>query len=139
MTYSFSYLVPVCCSMSSSHCCFLTWSGKQLREDTPCPSSGAAAIRRYRTSKVRSSVCASLEQPWIDIPLPRTGAGGCTSLNQPCGDTPCPSSEKPQKDGRHLSGVRRYPSLKAIASQIYLSRLLFVLDYGPANFFFFAC
>src|SRR5574341_826519 len=22
--YSFSYLEPVCCSMSSSHCCFLT-------------------------------------------------------------------------------------------------------------------
>src|SRR5574337_1229359 len=24
MTYSFSYLKPVCCSMSSSNCCFLT-------------------------------------------------------------------------------------------------------------------
>ena len=24
MTYSFSYLEPVCCSMSSSNCCFLT-------------------------------------------------------------------------------------------------------------------
>ena len=24
LTYSFSYLEPVCCSMSSSHCCFLT-------------------------------------------------------------------------------------------------------------------
>ena len=23
--YSFSYLEPVCCSMSSSNCCFLTW------------------------------------------------------------------------------------------------------------------
>ena len=26
MTYSFSYLEPVCCSMSSSNCCFLTCS-----------------------------------------------------------------------------------------------------------------
>ena len=25
LTYSFSYLEPVCCSMSSSNCCFLTW------------------------------------------------------------------------------------------------------------------
>ena len=24
-TFSFSYLEPVCCSMSSSNCCFLTW------------------------------------------------------------------------------------------------------------------
>ena len=24
--YSFSYLEPVCCSMSSSNCCFLTWT-----------------------------------------------------------------------------------------------------------------
>ena len=24
LTYSFSYLEPVCCSMSSSNCCFLT-------------------------------------------------------------------------------------------------------------------
>ena len=24
--YSFSYLEPVCCSMSSSHCCFLTYT-----------------------------------------------------------------------------------------------------------------
>src|SRR5574337_540284 len=23
--YSFSYLGPICCSMSSSNCCFLTW------------------------------------------------------------------------------------------------------------------
>ena len=27
----------------------------QLREDTPCPRSGAKAVRRYPTSKVRSS------------------------------------------------------------------------------------
>ena len=25
LTYSFSYLEPVCCSMSGSNCCFLTW------------------------------------------------------------------------------------------------------------------
>ena len=25
LTYSFPYLEPACCSMSSSHCCFLTW------------------------------------------------------------------------------------------------------------------
>ena len=25
LTHSFSYLEPVCCSMSSSNCCFLTW------------------------------------------------------------------------------------------------------------------
>ena len=25
LTYSFSYLEPVCCSISSSNCCFLTW------------------------------------------------------------------------------------------------------------------
>ena len=29
LTYSFSYLEPVCCSMSSSNCCFLTWQISQ--------------------------------------------------------------------------------------------------------------
>ena len=32
LTYCFSYLEPVCCSMSSSNCCFLTW--KQFSQET---------------------------------------------------------------------------------------------------------
>ena len=31
LTYSFSYLEPVCCSMSSSNCCFLTC--KQISQE----------------------------------------------------------------------------------------------------------
>ena len=33
------------------------------REATPCSSSGRSAMRRYPSSKVRSSGCALLEQP----------------------------------------------------------------------------
>ena len=33
--------------------------------------SGKAAVRRYPSSKVRSSGCALLEQPWRDTPCPR--------------------------------------------------------------------
>ena len=42
-----------------------------LRGATPCTRSGVVAERRYPTSKVRSSCCALLEQPWRDIPRPR--------------------------------------------------------------------
>ena len=38
---------------------------------TPCPRWGAVAKRSYPMSKVRSSSCALLEQPWRDIPHPR--------------------------------------------------------------------
>ena len=38
---------------------------------TPRPRSGAAAVRRYPTSKVRNSGCALLEEPWRDTPCPR--------------------------------------------------------------------
>ena len=34
-----------------------------LRGATPCSRSGGAAVRRYPSSKVRSSGCALLEQP----------------------------------------------------------------------------
>ena len=33
--------------------------------------SGRVAVRRYLSSKVRSSSCALLEQPWRDTPRPR--------------------------------------------------------------------
>ena len=36
------------------------------RGATPHPRSGGAAVRRYPSSKVRSSGCALLEQPWRD-------------------------------------------------------------------------
>ena len=37
----------------------------------PCSRSGGAAVRRYPSSKVRSSRCALLEQLWRDSPRPR--------------------------------------------------------------------
>ena len=37
----------------------------------PRRMSGRAAVRRYPSSKVRSSGCALLEQPWRDTPCPR--------------------------------------------------------------------
>ena len=37
----------------------------------PCWRSGRAAVRRYPSSKVRSSGCALQEQPWRDTPRPR--------------------------------------------------------------------
>ena len=39
------------------------WSSEQLRRDTLGPRSVVAAMRRYPTSKVRSSGCTLLEQP----------------------------------------------------------------------------
>ena len=42
-----------------------------LRGATPRSQSGGAAVRRYLSSKVRSSNCALLEQLWRDTPLPR--------------------------------------------------------------------
>ena len=41
------------------------------RGATPCSRSGGEAVRRYPSSKVRSSGCALLEQPWRDIRRPR--------------------------------------------------------------------
>ena len=41
------------------------------RGATPHSRSGGAAMRRYPSSKVRSSGCALLEQPWRDTPCPR--------------------------------------------------------------------
>ena len=43
----------------------------QPRGATLHPKSGEAAVRRYPLSKVRSSGCALLEQPWRDTPHPR--------------------------------------------------------------------
>ena len=37
----------------------------------PRSRSGEASVRRYSSSKVRSSGCAFLEQPWRDTPRPR--------------------------------------------------------------------
>ena len=51
-----------------SSCC--TGAGRQ-RGATPCSRSGGEAMRRYPSSKVRSSGCALLEQPWRDTPRPR--------------------------------------------------------------------
>ena len=41
------------------------------RGATPSSRSGGAALRRYPLSKVRSSGCTLLEQPWRDAPRPR--------------------------------------------------------------------
>ena len=41
----------------------LKWFAIPFSRDTPCPRSDAAAVRRYPTSKVRSSGCTLLEQP----------------------------------------------------------------------------
>ena len=41
------------------------------RGATPRPRSGVTARSSYPTSKVRSSGCALLEQPWRDTPHPR--------------------------------------------------------------------
>ena len=41
------------------------------RGSLPRWRSGRAAVRRYPLSKVRSSGCALLEQPWRDTPHPR--------------------------------------------------------------------
>ena len=38
-------------------------STRAARRVTPVPRSGAATVRRYPMSKVRSSGCALLEQP----------------------------------------------------------------------------
>ena len=67
------------------------------------------AVRRYPTSKIRSSSCTSLERPWGDTPCPRSEKsqqegrhwrGDCTVLKQLWGDTPHPrAKEKSQKDG----------------------------------------
>ena len=40
------------------------------RGATPRSRSGGVAMRRYPSSKVRSSGCALLEQPWRDTPRP---------------------------------------------------------------------
>ena len=42
-----------------------------LRGATPRSKSEGAAVRRYPSSKVRSSGCALLEQTWRDTPRPR--------------------------------------------------------------------
>ena len=42
-----------------------------LRGITPRSRSGGAAVRRYPSSKIRSSGCALLEQPGRDTPRPR--------------------------------------------------------------------
>ena len=42
-----------------------------LRGAIPRSRSGGAAVRRYPSSKVRSSGCAFLEEPWRDSPRPR--------------------------------------------------------------------
>ena len=41
------------------------------RGATPHSRSGGGAVRRYPSSKIRSSGCALLEQPWRDTPCPR--------------------------------------------------------------------
>ena len=45
--------------------------GPRPRGATPRSRSGGAAVRRYPSSKVRSSGCALLEWLWRDTPCPR--------------------------------------------------------------------
>ena len=54
----------------------------QQRGETPCPRSGEGAVRRYPTSKVRSSNCEEIphvqgqeQQQKGETPCPRLGAG----------------------------------------------------------------
>ena len=56
-----------------------------------------ATYRRYPTSKVRSSGCFLLDQPWRDTyPMSKVRSGVCASLDWSWGDNPRPGSEKPQ-------------------------------------------
>ena len=43
---SFSYLEPVCCSMSSSNCCFLTCKLSEMGLSLPAPCRVAALLRK---------------------------------------------------------------------------------------------
>ena len=101
--------------------------------DISRPISGTGAKRRYPMSKVRN------RGPWGDTPHPRSGV---VTVLCGTGRVEIPHVQV-QRNPRKMVGageaVRRHPTRKAIASQIYLSRLLFVLDYGPARFFFFTC
>ena len=47
------------------------WGAGGLRGATPRSRSGGVVVRRYPSSKVRSSGCALLEQPSRDTPHPR--------------------------------------------------------------------
>ena len=53
--------------LSDINCCACTGGP---RGAIPRWRSGRAAVRRYPLSKVRSSGCALLEQPWSDTPHP---------------------------------------------------------------------
>ena len=76
------------------------------RGTIPRSRSGGPVVRRYPSSKVRSSSCARLEEPWRDTPCPRRG--GCTGAGGPRGAIPHWSS------GR--AAVKRYPSSKVRSS-----------------------
>ena len=142
-------------------------SGAEAHEVIPhVQGQELTPVRRYLTSNFRNRgqeeipyVQGQEQRPVRRHPTSKVRSGDCALRDWPCGDTPCPRSgvvtvlcgtdcvEIPhvqvQRNPRKMVGagaaVRRHPTLKAIASQIYLSRLLFVLDYGPARFFFFTC
>ena len=44
---------------------------RRAERSYPRSRSGGVAVRRYPSSKVRSSSCVLLEQPWRDTPRPR--------------------------------------------------------------------
>ena len=93
--YSFSYLEPVCCSMSSSNCCFLTcicqqiWKTQQWPQDwkrsvfIPIPKKGnAKECSNYCTialishaGKVVLKILQARLQQYVNCELPDVQAG----------------------------------------------------------------
>ena len=51
--------------------CQATMGQERLRGATPRSRSGGAAVKSDLSSKVTSSSCALLEQPWRNTPHPR--------------------------------------------------------------------
>ena len=60
MTDSFSYLQPVCCSMSSSHCCFLTCI--QISQEALGVSGNCVGYALHNILDLLGKYCLSLSQ-----------------------------------------------------------------------------
>ena len=97
LTYSFSYLEPVCCSMSSSNCCFLTCI--QVSQERQVRWSGIPISWRIFHSLLPSQISTGFSSPFrvscraerirarvLHVERFRGGAGrapgGCVSLHR---------------------------------------------------------
>ena len=141
MTYSFSYLEPVCCSISSSNCCFLTciqisqessqvvWFSHLLKNFPQFivmhTVKGFGIVNKaeidvflelpcsYPMPEARSGGQEDLthtrgQGPWRGGATPRPRTGGCEGTGGPRGAIPH------SKSGGAV--VRRYPSSKVRSS-----------------------